>query len=45
MIQKQNADIKQRNKTRRSWRTALASAAENSPTGRKLKAAAKMGRT
>jgi hypothetical protein len=42
-IQKKNADIKQRNKTRRTWRTVLASAAESSSTGKKLKAAAKMG--
>jgi hypothetical protein len=42
-IQKKNDEIRKRNKTRRSWQTALASAAGSSRIGSKLKAAANMG--
>jgi hypothetical protein len=42
-IQKKNDEIRKRNKTRRSWQTALASATGSSRIGSKLRAAAKMG--
>ncbi len=42
-FQWKNDEIRKRNKTRRSWQTALASAAESSRIGSKLRAAAKMG--
>jgi hypothetical protein len=43
-IQKKNSEIRERNKARRTWQTALAGATGSSRIGSKLKAAAKMGK-
>jgi len=41
-IKQENDKIRQRNQTRRKWRTALKSALSNGPVGRKIAAAKKM---